>query len=199
MNAYESADDDFDVASVFAQFPTLETENLYLRELQPADAADLFRIFGDEDVTRFYDLYAYHSVAQARELIDFFAESFELERAIRWGIARKHDNVIIGTCGYVWLRQFRGEIGYELGRAYWRQGIMSEALPAIVDFGFQQLGLNRVEALVMVDNVASAELLRSLGFHEEGILREHDFFKEQFHDMRCFSMLKKDFYAHASQ
>lgn len=73
---------------------------------------------------------------------------------------------------------------------------MSEALPAIIDFGFHQLALNRIEALVMVENNASAGLLRKLGFVEEGVLREHDFFKEAFHDMRCFSILKRDWSKH---
>jgi ribosomal-protein-alanine N-acetyltransferase len=198
MNAYDVDVEEVDVEAVFATFPEMETERLRLRELQPSDAADLLRVFCDEEVTRYYDLYAYRSVEEARELIDFFAESFELERAIRWGIARKRDNVIIGTCGYVWLRRFRGEIGYELGRAHWRQGIMSEALGAILDFGFRELDLNRIEALVMVENEASAALLRSLGFQVEGILREHDFFKGRFHDMRCCSLLRRDFYADAT-
>lgn len=197
MNAYDTDADDVDVETLFSTFPELETERLLLRQLQPEDAADLLRVFGDDEVTRYYDLYSYQSVDEAREMIDFFAESFELERGIRWGIARKQDNVIIGTCGYVWLRRFRGEIGYELGRAHWRQGFMSEALDAILAFGFEALDLNRIEALVMLDNVASAGLLRGLGFEEEGVLREHDFFKERFHDMRCFSILRRDFYEDA--
>ena len=174
--------------AVFSAFPEIETERLILREIMPDDAAAVARIFGDAEVMRFYDLETCDSIEQARALIDFFDESFEVERAIRWGIVRKDEDVVIGTCGYVWLREYRGEIGYELAREAWRQGIMSEALDAILEFGFEQLGLNRIEALVMTYNVASAALLRSLGFTEEGVLRQHDFFKGQFHDMRLFSL-----------
>jgi ribosomal-protein-alanine N-acetyltransferase len=131
---------------------------------------------------------------EARDLIDFFDESFELERAIRWGITLKPSDTVIGTCGYVWLRQYRGEIGYDLASAYWRRGIMREALEAILEFGFADLGLNRVEALVMSENNASAGLLRSLGFHEEGLLRQHDYFKGAFHDMRLFALLESEFF-----
>jgi len=179
---------------VFATFPEIETDRLLLREILPDDAPAVFHLFSDDQVTRYYDLTTYTSLSQAEELVDFFDESFELERAIRWGIERKADGALVGTCGYVWLRRFRGEIGYELHSDYWRHGYMSEALDAILDFGFTEFGLNRIEALVMVDNAASAGLLRSLGFTQEGILRQHDFFKGEFHDMRLFSLLKQEYY-----
>jgi ribosomal-protein-alanine N-acetyltransferase len=179
---------------VFSAFPEIETERLLLREIMPEDASAILRIFGDPEVTRYYDLDTYNTMDQAKELIDFFDESFELERAVRWGIALKESDELIGTCGYVWIRQFRGEIGYDLAREHWRKGYMSEALEAILEFGFDSLGLNRVEALVMTDNAASSGLLRSLGFMEEGVLRQHDFFKDEFHDMRLFSLLREEFY-----
>jgi ribosomal-protein-alanine N-acetyltransferase len=184
-----------DTSNVFAAFPEIETDRLILREVLPEDAPAIYRIFSNEEVTRFYDLVTYTDPRQAEELIDFFDESFELERAIRWGIARKTDGALMGTCGYVWLRTYRGEIGYELHPDYWGHGYMQEALDAIVDFGFNEFGLNRVEALVMVENERSARLLRGLGFQEEGILRQHDFFKGAFHDMRLFALLAQDYYA----
>lgn len=179
---------------VFATFPEIETERLLLRETMPEDAPAIYRLFADPLVTRYYDLESYTSIEQAEALIDFFDESFEMERAIRWGIERKSDGVLMGTCGYVWLRPHRGEIGYDLHSDFWRQGYMSEALDAILDFGFTELGLNRVEALTMLENEASGGLLRSLGFVEEGVMRQHDFFKGQFHDMRLFAILRQDYY-----
>ncbi|MCB0183617.1 MAG: GNAT family N-acetyltransferase, partial [Caldilineaceae bacterium] len=97
-------------------------------------------------------------------------------------------------CGYVLLHRHRGEIGYDLRQREWGKGIMAEALDAIIDFGFRDMGLQRVEALVMPENVASARLLRKLGFTEEGTLRDYDRFKGAFHDMRCFSILKQEYY-----
>jgi ribosomal-protein-alanine N-acetyltransferase len=181
-----------DPGDAFQQFPFLETQNLLLRAIRAEDAEDLYTIFADKEVMRHYDLYPFETPEEADDLIEFFAESFELEKGIRWGITRKGEQKILGTCGYVVLRRYRGEIGYELAQAYWRQGIMSEALPAIINFGFQQLDLNRIEALVMQENAASAGLLTKLGFTEEGILREYDYFKESFHDLRCFSLLRRE-------
>lgn len=191
MNAY-SLPPEPDLHSVFGAFPQLETDRLLLRAVESNDAAVILSIFSDEEVTRYYDLYPYSNLEEAEALIDFFAESFELERGIRWGIVRKEDNQLMGTCGYVGLHRFRGEIGYELNRRYWRQGIMRDALETIIDFGFDKLDLNRIEALVMIENVASAGLLKNIAFREEGILRQYDFFKGAFHDMRLFSRLKSD-------
>lgn len=185
---------DTDIDNVFDSFPEIETERLLLRCLEPVDAEAVFQVFSDSDVTRYYDLETIHDIDEAQGLIDFFVECFDLEKAIRWGIVRKEDNVLMGTCGYVWLRRFRGEIGYELAKPYWRKGYMTEALDAILDFGYDDLKMNRIEALVMVNNQASAGLLEKLGFTQEAVLREYDYFKGAFHDMRLYSMLKTDFY-----
>ncbi|MEX1020162.1 MAG: GNAT family protein [Litorilinea sp.] len=177
----------------FDAFPEIETERLILREIMPEDGPALFAVFGDPAVTRYYDLETCTAMQQVQELIDFFDDSFELERAIRWGIERQHDGALLGTCGFSWLRRYRGEISYELAPAYWRQGYMSEALEAILEFGFTDLELNRIEALVMVENQASAGVLSDLGFREEGLLRQHDYFKGAFHDMRQFALLRTEF------
>ncbi len=144
----------------------------------PEGTPAIFAIFSDPQITQYYDLYTYVDMEQAEELIDFFDRWFEnKERAIRWGIARKEDNVLIGTCGYVWLRQLPRRDRLRTRQRILAPGHHVEAIQAILEYGFEQIGLNRIRALVMVENAASAGLLRSLGFTEEGVLREHDFFK----------------------
>ncbi len=84
-------------------------------------------------------------------------------------------------------------MGYELGREYWNQGIMTEALPAIMDYGFNCLNYNRIEAFVNYGNVRSAGLLERMGFKLDGVLREYEFNRGNFVDQYCYSLLKKDF------
>lgn len=180
--------------NLFDAFPEIETDNLILREIMPEDRDAVFAIFSDDEVTRYYDLATMRKRKEADELIDFFDERFASESMIRWGITRKGEDLVIGTCGYVLLHRHRGEIGYDLRRNEWGKGVMAEALDAIIDFGFSAMDLQRVEALVMVENVASAKLLRKLDFTEEGTLRNYDHFKGAFHDMRCFSLLKHEYY-----
>jgi len=179
---------------LFTAFPEIETDNLILREIMPEDRDAIYAIFGDEEVTRYYDLATMRTRKEADELIDFFDERFETESMIRWGITRKDDDVVIGTCGYVLLHRHRGEIGYDLLHSEWGKGIMAEALDAIIDFGFSDMGLHRVEAMVMAENMASTRLLQKLGFTQEGTLRDYDYFKGAFHDMQCFSLLKHEYY-----
>ncbi|MDM9379556.1 GNAT family protein [Chlorogloeopsis sp. ULAP01] len=179
-------------SAVFKNFPQLETKNLILREIQLVDAPAIFEIFADDEVTKFHDLETFTCLEQAQCLIERRRERFENKQGIRWGIARKEDNIIIGSCGYGIKNEFQAEIGYELARVHWQKGIMTEALKAIINWGFHQLALNRIEAMVMRENISSVKLLGNLGFVEEGILREYGFWKGHFHDLKVFSLLKRE-------
>jgi ribosomal-protein-alanine N-acetyltransferase len=181
---------------VFRTFPQLETERLALRELRLDDAESLFAVLGDEQVTRFYDDEVYTEVSQASEQIEAWAEGFRARRCIRWGIARREDGVIIGTCGYYGFHSWhrRGGIGYELARSFWRQGIMTEALGAIIEFGFGKIGLNRIQAVVMPENEGSVKLLGKLGFRQEGVLREYENWGNKgYVDVMMFSLLRREY------
>ena len=85
----------------------------------------------------------------------------------------------------------RAEIGFELHPDFWRTGITSEAVKAVVDYSFTELGLQRMGAVTFLDNVASINLLEKHGFEQEGILRSYLFQNGQFHDARVFSVLNK--------
>lgn len=179
-------------------FPRLETARLLLRQMTPRDARAVYRVFADDAVTRYYDLPTFQDISQARQVIDRQIERFDIGAGIRWGIARRSDDVIIGTCGFHLSQDpHRAEIGYDLASAFWGQGLMSEALAAMLAWGFESLGLNRVEALVMPGNEASRRLLARLGFTAEGTLREYAFFKGRFHDLICFSLLKREYHQRA--
>ncbi|GAA6614965.1 GNAT family N-acetyltransferase [Scytonema sp. NUACC26] len=182
--------------TIFKHFPTIETKNLILRETKLADAQDIFQIFANDEVTRYHDLETATRVEQAQFLIERRAERFQNKQGIRWGIARKEDNIIIGSCGYSIKNRFLLEIGYELARDYWGKGIMTEALQAIIKWGFQELDINRIEAMVLIENIASIRLLEKMGFLEEGLLREYGFWKGQFHDLKLFSLLRKEYRNH---
>jgi ribosomal-protein-alanine N-acetyltransferase len=156
------------------------------------DAKDVFSIFAHAQVTEYYDLDTFSHVEEADQLIDHLTRRYEERKAIRWGITKKPNDRIIGTCGVTPRSNGRGGLGYDLSRDYWRQGIMTEALIAIISFAFETMELNRLEALVMPGNLPSEQLLLKLGFTEEGILREYAFYKDRFHDLKSFSILRRD-------
>jgi len=181
---------------VFQTFPQLETSRLRLRQLRLVDAAALFAILSDKAVTRFYDDEPFTEISQAREQIEAWNSGYDARRCIRWGIARKEDDLVVGTCGYYGFHTWHGRasLGYELARPYWRQGMMTEAMGAVIGFGFGQMELNRVQAVVMPGNVGSERLLEKLGFQREGILREYEHWGDKGHvDVTMFSLLRCEY------
>lgn len=175
------------------EFPQLETQNLILTAAIGADASALFQVFADEAVIKYHDLEPPTQLEQIQGLISRWTERFSNNQGICWGIAKKTDNILIGSCRYRYRSPFLVELGYELAKAHWRQGIMTEALKAVIQFGFETEELNRIEAMVMMDNIASVEMLKKLGFLEEGILREYGYWKGQFHALRLLSLLKREY------
>lgn len=175
------------------RFPVLETERLLLRRITPADESDLFAIFSNSEVTRYYDLDTFTKPEQARDLIQRHEIQFEKDAGVRWGITLKDSPKVIGTGGFGWQRwNFSAILGYELAREFWNRGIMTEAIRVMARHAFNTMGMNRIQAATELENAASIRVLKKVGFQEEGILREWGFWKSGFRDVRCFSLLRKD-------
>ena len=127
-----------------------------------------------------------------------WAERIVAEKSgIRWAITLKPDGRMIGSCGFHLYdrRHRRVEIGYELHSDYWRRGIMSEAVGAVLKFCFDSLDLHRVEADVVEGNAASAALLQKQGFTLEGIWRDRVFKRNAFQSLWQFGILEREYRA----
>ena len=173
-------------------FPELQTDRLLLREITPHDREDIFSCFSNEDVVKHYGQEAFTDMAQAEALIDFFSKSYRENKGIRWGIARKEIPGLIGTVGFnaLSIKHRRAEIGYELHPDYWRKGYTSEAVTAVLRYGFNELGLTRIGAVVFTENDASNQLLTKLGFEREGVLRDYMVQNGIAYDTYVYSSLK---------
>jgi [ribosomal protein S5]-alanine N-acetyltransferase len=176
-------------------FPTLNTDRFILRKIELTDAQEMFNYFSKDEVTKYYDLDSFTEISQASELINRFATRFEQNKGIRWGIAEKDSNKLIGSCGYHnWEKEhFKAEIGFEITPAYWRKGVMSEVIQPILQFGFEQMELNRIEAFYDPENTASKKTLEKAGFIFEGVLRKAAFEKGRFCDAAVCSILKEEY------
>lgn len=180
--------------AAFLHFPLLSTKRLQLRRLRFEDAEGLFPMFSDIEAMPSYGHEPHRSLDDTYELIRR-TENFYTQRvAIRWGIVLAGEEKVIGTCGlhHLDLAMQHGEIGYELYRDYWRQGIMTEAASAVLNYGFDEMGLHRIEAVINKANVASRSLLEKLGFTYEGALRQRSYFQGEFRDERFFGLLKPE-------
>ena len=175
-------------------FPALETKRLLLRQTTQEDTEAVFAVFSDPKVTQFHDRNTLVHLDEANQIIERWTRGFESRRGIRWGIAERHNNYLIGSCGFTWHQQANAaEVGYELSSHYWRQGIMSEALKAILQYGFIDREIQFVIADIMIENIASRKLLEKLGFRSQGILEKRGFWKAKHHDLERFKMTKTEF------
>ena len=138
--------------------------------------------------------------------IDEHRLEIELERANRivniseelwksWDLVLDSENEIIGSCGFhnIVIRHSRAEIGYAINDKYRRKGLMTEAVNSIVNYGFENMSFNRIEAFVNPINTASLKLLRGLNFKKEGLLRQHHFHDGNLNDSEVYSMLKEEY------
>lgn len=186
-----------DLSVAWKHFPVIETQRLRLREMTVADTADHLRLWGDAQVMVAHGRPPFTEEAQSQRMIAWYATAFADQEAIRWAVTRQGDNRLIGTIGYhqLDLRHHHAEIGYELLPAFWGQGIMTEAVTAVLHHAFTTMKLHRVEAIVDPANQRSAGLLRKVGFTEEGYLRERFYDNGRFVDDWFFSILAHEFLA----
>ncbi len=176
-------------------FPCLETDRLWLRHATQEDAEAVFAMFSDPKVTQFHDLDTFTHLDEAVGVIERWARGFKSGYRIRWGIARKHDNYLIGSCGFRWDQDANAAVvGYELASQFWRQGIMSEALYAILQYRFGHRGVQLILAEIMLENVASRRLLEKLGFQSQGVLKKHGFWKGEYHDLEQFMLMRSEMF-----
>ncbi len=176
------------------EVPRLETKRLVLREMRPADAEAIFAIYGDEEVMCYRDVLAFTQLEEAQRFLEQMLARGAQGEEMHWGITLKGEEQLVGCCGYSWhLGPPFGVLGYDLARRYWKQGIMAEAVQALLRFGFEVRSLHRVEARVRLGNEASMRLLQRLGFQEEGWLRECLFLNNHFFDVKIFSLLQSEY------
>lgn len=173
-------------------FPELHTKRFVLRQLRQADAAALLEQRSDPRIMRYLDREPDTTIKQTTTLIELIAQNAADNLGVTWGIVRPTaTQELLGTIGLwrIMAEHHRAEVGYGLHPDYWQQGIMSEALAAVLDFGFQQLKLHSVEANVNPHNTASRRLLEKHGFVQEAHFRQNYFFRGQFLDSVIYSLL----------
>lgn len=144
---------------------------------------------------KYYGLAPFKTINEALNEILWYQSILNEQTGIRWGITLKGKDKVIGSCGFLNRvpEHYRTEIGYELSRDYWGQGIAGEALEAVIRYGFKYLKFQRIEALVEPPNIPSQKLIEKHGFIREGLLRNYEFTCGKFDDLYMYSLLKQDF------
>lgn len=160
-------------------FPQLETKRLVLRELAGHDSEAIFENYSDPDIAGNFLDAPFTDIEQARNLIEAFKAEFEQGTAITWALAFKGTDACIGTCSCMIESGSCAEIGYDLAKAHWGEGLMSEALRELIDYVFECLGLQEIKADTLSHNTRSANLLKRLGFQLDDVRDDSHFFSLQ--------------------
>lgn len=174
-----------------ADFPTLSTARLNLRQPSMADYEVFHAILSCPEVTQFSNWADAPKRGEVERPLKWMCEAFGKRKGCAWMIEDRATQTLLGAIRFNCLdtRNRRAEVGYELHPTAWGKGYMDEALAAVVTCGFGPFGLNRLEAWTLPGNPASDRVLEKAGFQYEGTLRQRAWFKGAFHDFRMFSRL----------
>lgn len=172
----------------------LRTGRLVLRHLSQEDCDALFAIFAHIEVMRYWSTPPLTERAQVETRVRQFVEGYEKGTNLSLGIERAADGVLVGNCTLFDFHEAsrRAQIGYCLGRPYWGQGYMHEALVALVNHAFDGLALHRLEADIDPRNLASQKTLERLGFQREGFLRERWIVDGEVSDTALYGLLQRE-------
>jgi len=181
-----------------ATLPVLTTDRLLLRGLESHDIDAIFHIFADPQTVRYWSAPPMQQMDEAHAYLARVQAAFAQRSAFRWGIVRRADEQLIGSCVLFHIdeQSQRAEVGYILGREAWGLGFAQEALTALIDFAFATLPLRRLEAEIDTRNAASIRLAERLGFVQEGLLRERWLVAGETSDSYVLGLLKREWQAH---
>lgn len=187
------------IENVFSQLPQVGTERLALRRVRQSDLDDIYAYACDPDVSRYTSWAPHTSPDETRQFVRRVLDAYLEKRVANWGIELKAERRLIGMGGYIWWDplQSAGELGYVLGKPYWGQGLMTEAVRAMIDFGFQRMALNRIVIRMDPRNIGSWRVAEKCGCRFEGIARQAIYAKGRFADLMVWAILRDDWQTRA--
>jgi RimJ/RimL family protein N-acetyltransferase len=180
------------------EHPILETGRLILRPFTPVDTPEVQRLAGDRDVasTTMHIPHPYED-SMAEEWIAAYQERFDRVEQVRFAITHREEGNLIGAID-LWAiskQHEKAEIGYWIGKPYWNQGYCTEAARAVLRYGFEAQGLNRIYATHFTRNPASGRVMQKIGMRHEGHLRQHAKKWGNYEDFETYAILRSEYYA----
>lgn len=181
---------------VFENLPRIETERLILRPVEDKDWKAVFEYASDPETAEYTSWEAHKYPEESKQHVAFIRKRYKANKPSNWAIVRKSDNKMIGMCGYV--SEYRahklGEMGYVIRKDCRNMGYATEAAKKAVEFGFKELGYNRIEAYCDAENTASAKVLEKCGMKFEGTFRQSVWKGGRFRDKMCFAVLAEEYW-----
>ena len=173
----------------------IESARLLVRLVEETDLPQLLLVNGDDEVTRYVPYATWKSLADAQAWYVRMSSLHAAGTTLQMVVVDKGSRQVIGTCLLFRYERDseRAELGYVLGRPYWGQGYMREALRTLIAHAFGPLSLRRLEAEVDPRNARSCQLLETLKFQSEALLRQRWRTKGELCDTRIYGLLNQGF------
>ncbi|PIE52660.1 hypothetical protein CSA37_05360 [Candidatus Fermentibacteria bacterium] len=177
-------------------FPELVTERLVLRQVSSKDSHGIFRCFSNMETMRFMGT-PLDSPKLVKGIVDEYSNGFQNGCSLIWTLEKKKTGEFAGTAGFerFSFMDHTAELGFTLLHEEQGKGLMTEAVKAISEYGFNKLVVNRIQACILPGNTPAVKLVERIGFTLEGRLRESVVFQNSFHDQLIYAMLAEDWNA----
>lgn len=185
---------------IFQKIPTIETERLTLRPMCVGDAQDMFEYARRADVTKYLTWCPHPSLAYTKEYLSYVEGHYAAGDFFDWALVERECGRMIGTCGFTRFHYEYdcAEIGYVINPAFWGRGYATEAVNAVIRFGFQRLELNRIEARFIEGNAASRRVMEKSGMTYEGMGRQNAYIKGEYRNVGTCSILRRDYFSYGA-
>lgn len=176
--------------------PRIQTERLILRSPKSSDVGALFSYATDPQVSRYVLWSAHRTPADSAWFIRKVRSENRQGNEMTLTVEEKSSGQMIGTMGFVSFnhQHHLAEVGYSFSKKSWGKGYATEALTALIRYGFEVLELNRIEGVCDVRNPASGRVMEKCGLQYEGTLRGKALLKGDYADVKQYAILKKDYY-----
>jgi ribosomal-protein-alanine N-acetyltransferase len=174
------------------EIETNQTDRLLLRKFTPEVYKQLFSNYSKPEIIKIIGL---ESEEQYRKLLKKYEGGLAgyNRSLVFFQLIERNSDTVIGGCGFHnWFPDHRrAELGYHIEKdEFKQQGFMKEAIAFVLHYGFEEMDLHRVEALVSPNNMPSLKLVKHFGFQEEGLLKEHYFIDGKFEDSLILALVK---------
>lgn len=183
------------IYKIFSNIPIIETNRLILRKMMVLDYENMYEYACRTDVTKYLTWSPHQNSDYTREYLEYISTKYSLGEFYDWAVINKYDQKMIGTCGFTRFdfHSNNAEIGYVLNPQYWNQGYATEAVRAVIDFGFRKIGLSRIEAKYIEGNDASKRVMERVGMTYEGTMRSALLVKDEYKNIGICSILLNEY------
>lgn len=183
------------IKNFFADIPLLKTERLILRQMRVGDTADMYEYSCIPEVSHYLLWSPHPHMRHTREYLNYLQTRYRAGDYYDWAVVLRDTGKMIGTCGFASFDKANNsaEIGYVLNPAYWHKGYAEEAVRRVLQFGFKELLLHRIEGRFMEENLKSRRVMERCGFTYEGLRRKAVMIKGNYETVGICAILKDEY------